>query len=516
MGQSVDNPSRAALPGRRQKLRSGKLQDRNLLTLIALLAVLAVNATCYYLGIWQIYWGSCTVILCCTAIPFLVTWRSPLAGYFCFPNVFVGLLALFHIGYYVPVRLGWMRSLGFMPSVDDPIADLAMTLYCCAFLSFALGVSWGIVRAGSTRTQNPSSGGGQRPASNAILGAGAFIILINLLLFAVFLIQIGGFDKITVLSYRDYIDFSTYEDPRFLFTFVQFLPVGLLLVYVGLSSRKAVRRNLFYLDVSSILYIGWLTLIGARGPAFLFAVGVLYVRHICYRRLSTKVVAAAAITFLLAIPIVASYRNLPTDERTVAVMREGFDPVAGILEMGGTYRTLYAFSAVFGSGRAPLLMGESYLKAAGKLLPNLGLHKDDSRANGYYRSNAWITAAIEPISAPRTLGDGSTGIGEPFGNFGYFGVVGFFALLGFGLAWLEIYSLTIRSVIGSAVLASIFIPVNWYVRDDIFGVARAVAWPLATILFAYLIFSSRAKKPGKAGYAVLSHSSEKVSSLPRS
>ena len=133
-------------------------------------------------------------------------------------------------------------------------------------------------------------------------------------------------------------------------------------------------------------------------------------------------------------------------------------------------------------------MGESYLKAAEKLLPNLGLHKDDSRANGYYRSNAWITAAIEPISAPQTLGDGSTGIGEPFGNFGYFGVVGFFTLLGFGLASLEIYSLTIRSMIGSAVLASIFIPVNWYVRDDIYGLARPIVWPLVTIVGAYLYF----------------------------
>ena len=161
-----------------------------------------------------------------------------------------------------------------------------------------LGRVVGNCRGKRTRTPNPSSGGGQRPASNAILSAGTFIILINLLLFAVFLIQIGGFDKITVLSYTDYIDFLTYEDPRFLFTFVQFLPVGLLLVYVGLSSRKAVRRNLFYLDVSSILYIGWLTLIGARGPAFLFAMGVLYVRHICYRRLSKRVVAAAAVTFL--------------------------------------------------------------------------------------------------------------------------------------------------------------------------------------------------------------------------
>ena len=501
----MDNPSRVALPARRQKPRLGKLKDRNLLTIIALLAVLAVNATCYYLGIWQIYWGSCTVILCCTAIPFLVTWRSPLAGYFCFPNVFVSLLALFHIGYYVPVRLGWVRGLDFMPSVDDPIADLAMILYCCAFLSFALGVSWGIVRAKRTRSPNPSSAAGQRPASNAILSAGAFVILINLFLFAVFLIQIGGFDKITVLSYTDYIDFLTYEDSRFLFTFVQFLPVGFLLVYVGLSSREAVRRHLFYLDVSSVLYIGWLTLIGARGPAFLFAVGVLYVRHICYRRLSKKVVTAAAMTFLLAIPIVASYRNLPTDERTVAVMRDGFDPVAGILEMGGTYRTLYAFSAVFGSGRAPLLMGESYLKAAEKLMPNLGLHKDDSRANGYYRSNAWITAAIEPISAPQTLGDGSTGIGEPFGNFGYFGVVGFFGLLGFGLASLEIYSLTIRSLIGSAVLASIFIPVNWYVRDDIYGLARPIVWPLVTIVGAYLIFARGTRPLGKRGHGVSIH-----------
>jgi oligosaccharide repeat unit polymerase len=497
--QSTNNPNGAMFPSQKQRSPLGKLKYRNQLTVVGLIVMLAINAICYFLGIWQIYWGSCSVILLCTAVPFLVAWRSPLAGYFCFPNIFIALLALFHIGYYVPVRLRWVDGFNYMPPVDSRTGDLAMLLYCCALFSFALGVSCGIFWASRTANWTPLSEKDQILSSKAITRAGEVIIFLNLLLFAVFMVQIGTFDKILRLTYTDYIDFLTYDDPRFLSTFVQFLPIGLLFIYVGLSRRKAVKRILFYLDFTSVAYIGWLALIGARGPAFLFALALLYVRHICYGRLSRAVIAAAAITFLVAIPIIASYRNLPSGERAAAATQAGFDPLASVIEMGATYRTLYAFSAVFGQDRTPLIMGKSYLKAAEQLIPNLGFHKDTSQTSDkYYRSNVWITELIDPIAASQNSGAGSTGIGEPFANFGYFGIVAFFALLGLALGLLEMYSLAVKSVIGAAVLASLLIPVNWYVRDDIYGVARPIIWPLATILITYLFYSRGAILPAKA------------------
>jgi oligosaccharide repeat unit polymerase len=507
MLRSTDNRSCAAAKPR-EKRGLGKLKYWDQLAILGSVVILAINALCYYLGAWQIYWGSCAVVLLCTAVPFLVTWRSPLAGYFCFPNIFVALLALFHIGYYVPVRLGWVAGFDYMPSVDNPAGDLAMLLYCCAVVSFTVGVSCGVFWATRKKNWTPALERDRRPSTKAITMAGACIISFSLFFFAVFLLQMGSFGKILRLSYTDYIDFLTYRDPRFLQTFVAFMPVGLLLLYAGLSSRKPLRRSLFYLDLTSIVYIVWLTLIGARGPAFLFAMGVLYVRHICYRRLSTKVVASAAIIFLVAIPIVASYRNLPSGERAAAVTRAGLDPLASVIEMGATYRTLYAFSAVFGLDRAPMMMGESYVKAAEDLLPNLGLHKDTSEVGHEdYRSSALITELSDRVSDSQRLrpnSAGSTGIGEPFANFGYFGVVMFFGALGFSLALLEAYSLTARSITGAAVLGAVFIPVNWYIRDDIYGLARAVVWPLAIIFFAYLIFSGRARGRAKAGRPILS------------
>jgi oligosaccharide repeat unit polymerase len=466
---------------------------------MGLISMLLINGLCYYLGVWQIYWGSCAVLLLCTTIPFFVTWNTPLAGYFCFPNIFTALLASFHIGYYIPVRLRWVQGFDYMPSVDSPTGDLAMLLYCCALFSFALGVSCAILWATSEADWTSPSGRDKLSSVKAITRAGTFIVSLSLLLFAVFLVQIGSFDKILRLSYADYMDFLTYEDPRFLQSFVEFMPVGLLLVYVGLSRRKVVRRNLFYLDLVSIVYIAWLTLIGARGPAFLFAIGVLYVRHICYRRLSRKVVALAAVVCLVAIPIVATYRNLPSGQRAAALSDAGFDPLASVIEMGATYRTLYAFSGVFGLNRTPLMMGRSYVKAAENLLPNLGLRKDASQVGDEsYRSSAWVTEVSDRTSAltnVRPGSAGSTGIGEPFANFGYFGVAVFFAVLGFALATLEMYSLAVRSIGGAAVLAVLFIPVNWYIRDDIYGLARAVVWPLAVVCFAYLLFPSRALRP---------------------
>jgi len=520
MVESVNNPRGTGLLTQEQRFRLGTPKYRNQLTAVGLITVLSINALCYYSDIWQIYWGSCTVILVCTAVPFLVTWQSPLAGYFCLPNIFVALLALFHVGYYVPVRLHWVDGFDYMPSVDSRIGDLAMMLYCCALLSFTLGVSCAISWAARKTNWTPPPDRYKHPSITVVTRAGALVISLSLLLFAVFLVQIGSIDKILRLSYTDYMDFLTYEDPRFLETFVQLMPVGLLLVYVGFSSRKAVRRNLLYLDLVSIVYISWLTLIGARGPAFLFAVGVLYIRHVCYQRLSRTVVAAAAIMFLVAIPIIASYRNLPTGERAEAATHVGFDPLASVVEMGATYRTLYAFSAVFGPDRTPLMMGKSYVKAVENLLPNLGLRKNTSQVGDEdYRSTVWITEITDRISPLQSIqpgSAGSTGVGEPFANFGYFGIVAFFTILGFALAALEMYSLAVRSVTGASVLAAIFIPVNWYIRDDIFGVARAVVWPLSAILLTYLISSPKVTKLAKAGYAVISRSGESFLELPRS
>jgi oligosaccharide repeat unit polymerase len=492
MASSITIPNSVVPRTRKRWSLVGRLKHRNLLTIIALAILLAVNALCYYFGVCQIYWGNCAVILSFTAIPFMVTRKSPLAGSFCFPNIFVVLLALFHIGYYVPVRLGLADGFDYMPSVDSRTADLAMILYCCALLSFSIGVCCGVLWAAASKpVRAPLSDRSRVPMAKAITWAGAFIIVMVLFLFLVFLLQTESVSRILRLSYTEYWDFLTYGDPRFLSTFVQFMPMGLLLVYVGFWSRKVPRRKLAYLDIASILYVVWLVLIGARGPAFLFAIAILYLRHICYRHVSSTTVFVAAVAFLFAIPIVASYRNLPTNERAAALRHADLNPLSGILEMGGTYRTLYAFSEIFGSNETPLMMGTSYIKAGQHLLPNLGMRKDSSQTAGYYRSTVWITDVIDPLLASQNLGAGSTGIGEPYANFGFFGVVLLFLLLGFALAVLEMHSLAARSIASSAILATIFMPVNWYVRDDIYGMARPVAWCLIVIGSSYFVFARK-------------------------
>ena len=127
-------------------------------------------------------------------------------------------------------------------------------------------------------------------------------------------------------------------------------------------------------------------------------------------------------------------------------------------------------------------------------MPNLGLRKNSSPTAGYYRSNVWITDAIDPLLAAQNVGLGSTGIGEPYANFGFVGVALFFLILGFVLTVLEVYSLAAKSIMCTAILAAIFIPVNWYVRDDIYGMARPVVWCLIVIASSYLVFSRSTAK----------------------
>jgi hypothetical protein len=110
---------------------------------------------------------------------------------------------------------------------------------------------------------------------------------------------------------------------------------------------------------------------------------------------------------------------------------------------------------------------------------------------------------LDPQTAQVSTGGlGSTGIGEPFENFGYLGVVGCFWFLGLVIGGLEQHFFLTRSHFVIAIICGLFIPLNWYIRDDFYGTLRPAVWPIVIISFIFYI----SRRPASLGVQNRVHS----------
>lgn len=469
---------------------NGSALDRDQLCLLALLAL---NCLTYFSHFLLGLWTSAVVTVLVLAYSMFLNQRHLLARHFSWANIFVGLLALFHLGYYLPVRAGLIEEFDFMPGVKSPSSEVAILLFSAAVLSFEAGVLSGCRRAWNRRLAQNQTQSVAKDLPSALLRVGIPMLGLSILLLVVFVIQQGGFRNIFQISYTDFNDFLWDRDSRFVQTGVQFFPVGILLTYVGLLFRSFQNREILYLRILAAAFILWFLVIGSRGTALLLFLGLLYVGHICKKPLPWKTLLLIGALAALIIPLVAVYRNVEAGDRVEALQSAAFVPLAAAVEMGQTYRTLVGFADIIWKENHPLLMGRTYLIAIPRLLPNFRLSKGEMPGGGYYRSTVWITEILDPATARAGGGLGSTGIGEPYANFGYCGVVGLFWLLGLLIGGLEQYFLLTRSYFVAALICGLFVPLNWYIRDDFYGILRQIVWSTAAIALVFWFSGTRSR-----------------------
>lgn len=460
---------------------------------LILFALLALNALCYFFHALYGLWASVVVVVLVLMYSLTINYRHMAARHFSWATIFVVLLALFHLGYYLPARIGLIDELDFMPSVSSVESEVAILLFGAAVLAFEAGVLSGCRRAWNRRHRQRQPQLDTLTDSGArLLGIGLPILALGLLLLVIFVVQQGGLRKIFLMSYADYNIFRTESDSRFEETGIQLFPVGILITYVGLLLQGARKKPVFCLRSLASAFVLWLLLVGNRGAALLLIVGFIYAGHLCKRPVPWKTLVLVGIFSTVAIPVIAAYRNVIAGDRLTAARDANLVPLAAAVEMGQTYRTLVGFAEFFWKDHYPLMMGKSYAMAVPQLLPNLGLSKGHAPGGDYYRSAMWITEKLDPATARASSGGlGSTGIGEPYANFGYGGVVALFWSLGLGIGGLEQYFLLTRSAFTIAVICGVFAPINWYVRDDFYGTFRPVAWAILAITFLFYLSKPR-------------------------
>lgn len=466
---------------------------------LALFGLLTLNAMSYFFHFLFGLWASAFLVVLVLIYSVIVNRRHMLARHFSWANIFLALLALFHLGYYLPAKLGLIDEIDLLPSVTSTVCEVAVLLFSAAVLAFELGVLSGCRFAWKRK----SLGRGTEPlmatVSSTLLRIGLPILGISVVLLVIFVLQIGSIRNIFQMDYKQYWDFMTDSDSRFLETGIVFCPVGVLITYVALLFRGPRNRQLMYIRLFGAAFIIWLLLVGSRGQALLLLLGLLYVGHLCKRPVPWRTIVLVGVFSLVGIPLIATYRNVAVGDRLEAVQDAKLVPLAAAVEMGQTFRTLVGFVDFFWNDHYPLMMGKSYWMAVPTLLPNVGLSKGSVPNGEYYRSAMWITEMLDPVTARVSSGGlGSTGIGEPYANFGYLGVVGFFWLIGLVIGGLEQYFLLTRSGFVIAVICGIFASINWYVRDDFYGTLRTVVWALVVIVLLFYLPRKgiRSVKPG--------------------
>jgi hypothetical protein len=151
--------------------------------------------------------------------------------------------------------------------------------------------------------------------------------------------------------------------------------------------------------------------------------------------------------------------------------------LAPFIEMGLTYRCLYATVEILADGEPPL-HGRSYLEAIRRLVPLSGNNDQDS----FLGTAVWLARIADPADLNKNGTFGASGIGEPYANFGYPAVVVFFALVGWGFSALEVSFLLRGNMMAGAIVALVVVPMGFFVRGDITSPLRSIVWPWLLLL----------------------------------
>jgi len=454
--------------------------------------ILILNFISFYFGIFQILWTQSLFILAILFIFIIINTRIFELGFICWPNIFLMLLSLFHFGYYIPLQLGLIERIPFLPDLDHPLIGIGMTIIMGAVISFELGALAGIrvshkkiSRKFIFLTSNKS---------RAIFILGLIITIASFVLMIIFAFQAGGIKNFFTMSYADYISLVSYADPRAAAMSLSYLPIGLLLLYIDASARKP-KKKVYYFStlIAIIILILWLLWLGNRGIALLLFLCLLYIHHLRVKRIKLMQAIAFFVLILVSIFIVREIRNIPVSERKNILESLKIDLMEPFIEMGGIIRPYLGCVEIFSSNKSNYLWGKSYIIAISRVLPNIGFNVRQINDLEYYRTNIWITQELDPTSAKLGIGLGSSGIAEPYMNFGYPGVVIIFFALGYILALIERRAVLYNSAYFTSILVFLFFPINWYLRDDAYGTLRPMIWGLLSVFIFYFIFDGHFK-----------------------
>ncbi|MCC6765092.1 MAG: O-antigen polysaccharide polymerase Wzy [Deltaproteobacteria bacterium] len=420
--------------------------------------------------------------------------------------LFLAALTVFHLGMVVPVALGVAEPAPWLASADPDLVTRAVLSVALTVVAYELGclAGWRTIRARPGRpgrgrdvvpvaTVGSAPRGAPRPApvrrgnvfhSGGLLVAGgaAAAILAN--------VASIGAGRFFSASYGYALYAAT--DSRLLLTaFYWLLPTSALVTLVGARPGRETVRALGLLALVTTLLL-WA---GDRGGAVSLLSAAVVVWTAMRGPLPRKLVVPGALGLLLLMPVVATLRQLPRnglDLEAIAAAATEASPVGALTEMGGSLRTLVETIRLVPEV-TPYRLGGSYLDAALRIVPNVGLDKasHDWSDPASLPPNHWITYMVAPWAYASFGGLGFSAIAEPYLNFGLAGVVVYFFALGAALGWLDGALTRAPSRRFLAITAVVFMPLLVTVRNDFHNFLRPAAWGAGIVLLVEHVHGDR-------------------------
>lgn len=407
-----------------------------------------------------------------------------------FTSAYIVPLCLFHLGVVIPHALGLSTVSGLTTGSFAPWLERAGWYTVLALGCIGLGFGLSLKRTNFRIRKHIVDLSTANKTLAMVYWDGIGLLIAS----AIFLgMAISSFGNLLNYSRVDFFRLNA-GDTRGLGAFTMILPVAIIFLVIG--ARKRWEKIVTSAFAAFCFFI--ILLSGTRSGA-LFP---LLVGTILWVKVGRKVPIAIAIStlafVLIAIPAIGLLRDTgqafgKIDQQEIIASAENAKIENGFMEMGQTGGVLAHILRLV-PGKDPYRYGETYLHALRDSIPNIGISQNKSerlKAKSEALTNPeailnlipsdWITYRLDPTRFAAGEGLGFSGIGEPYLNFGFMGVVTFFILLGFLLGRLESVNLLNRPklLIFSGVALWPLIPL---VRNDIGNFTKPVAFTLIVLL----------------------------------
>jgi len=264
---------------------------------------------------------------------------------------------------------------------------------------------------------------------------------------AIGILQVGN-----ILSYDRLKLFFGGKDIRGIGVFIWIAPSAALALAVSARTRK---QKLWSYPVSVVI-LAIVLLSGNRSMAlFPLLVGaIVWVKT--GRRIPILVAVGVVLLTLLIIPVIGALRTQGSYEnlsfQSIAKSSANASVGSALTELGGSAGVL-AITLQAIPAKEPYRFGASYLGYLRTIVPNIGtdvrlsaspreiMNNSPSFTEGLLRLSPGVWASVKVLGVEDALyenfGVGFSAVAEPYFNFGYVGVVGFFLLIGFLLARMD-------------------------------------------------------------------------------
>ncbi|MGO9021542.1 MAG: O-antigen polysaccharide polymerase Wzy [Syntrophobacteraceae bacterium] len=391
-------------------------------------------------------------------------------GFFSLPVGYLLLLGIFHLGMILPMLMGFRVELTnpwpFSPSVSKSLSlcGIAFAFYSAA----ALSSKYRTAESRQLMMQHHFSDTTYNISIRFLLIGGLILGAMGVFFLGVGMWRLNLFQVTYGESYMLRMD----NDPRLFGTGYLFALMGMVI-----STSAATRRQIKWIAMISVFVFAPLFLYGFRGHLIVYFMALLSIWYRKDRRLTRKIGCVALAAVVLLVPAIKAIRDSRSLSFSDAIKDVSF--LDFVTEAGGSLRPLVEIVNQIDYLKNPYWYGASYWTGVTRIIPNL--NPDWARADSVKIDvpSAWITERLDPCAYAIGGGMGSSGIAEPFLNFGPFGVVLFFGLAGYLLMKYEHVSKV--NPYHFAVLMCAYASLLWTCRNDFTEFFRPTVWAFVCV-----------------------------------